>query len=85
VTPWEAVLGASVPVRTPGGDASVKLPPGSSSGRRLRLRGQGMPARGNPGDLYAEVKIMVPAKPSTPERELFEELAKVSDFDPRTR
>ncbi len=85
VTPWEAVLGASVPVRTPGGEASVKLPPGSSTGRRLRLRGQGMPARGNPGDLYAEVKIMVPAKPSPRESELFEELAKVSDFDPRKR
>ena len=85
VTPWEAVLGASVPVRTPGGEASVKLPTGSSTGRRLRLRGQGMPTRGNPGDLYAEVKIMSPVKPSPRESELFEELAKVSDFDPRKR
>jgi curved DNA-binding protein len=85
VAPWEAVLGASVPVRTPGGEASVKLPPGSATGRRLRLRGQGMPARGNAGDLYAEVKIMVPADPNPRERELFEELAKVSDFDPRKR
>lgn len=85
VTPWEGVLGASVPVRTPGGQATVKLPPDSSSGRRLRLRGQGMPVRGDPGDLYAEVKIMVPARPSSRERELFEELAKVSDFDPRKR
>jgi curved DNA-binding protein len=85
VTPWEAVLGASVPVRTPGGEASVKLPAGSSTGRRLRLRGQGMPARSSPGDLYAEVKIMVPANPSPRESELFEELAKVSGFDPRKR
>jgi curved DNA-binding protein len=85
VTPWEAVLGASVPVHTPGGQATVKLPPGSSSGRRLRLRGQGMPARGSQGDLYAEVKIMVPVRPGSRERELFEELAKVSDFDPRKR
>jgi len=85
VSAWEAVLGAEVPVRTPGGQATVKLPPGSSSGRRLRLRGQGMPSRPSPGDLYAEVKIMVPAKPSPRERELFEELAKVSDFDPRRR
>jgi curved DNA-binding protein len=44
-----------------------------------------MPSRPSPGDLYAEVKIMVPAKPSPRERELFEELAKVSDFDPRRR
>jgi curved DNA-binding protein len=85
VSAWEAVLGAEVPVRTPGGQATVKLPPGSSSGRRLRLRGQGMPSRPSPGDLYAEVKIMVPARPSPRERELFEELAKVSDFDPRRR
>jgi curved DNA-binding protein len=85
VSPWEAVLGSTVPVETPGGEAKVKVPPGSSSGRRLRLRGQGMPnPRGRPGDLYAEVRIMVPRSPSRRERELFEELAKVSDFDPRS-
>jgi curved DNA-binding protein len=84
VTPWEAVIGATVPLDTPGGEAKVKVPPGSSSGRRLRLRGQGMPnPRGQPGDLYAEVRIMVPRSPSRRERELFEELAKVSDFNPR--
>jgi curved DNA-binding protein len=85
VTPWEAAIGATVPLDTPGGEAKVKVPPGSSSGRRLRLRGQGMPnPRGQPGDLYAEVRIMVPRSPSRRERELFEELAKVSDFDPRS-
>jgi curved DNA-binding protein len=85
VTPWEAALGASVEVPTLDGTARVKVPPGSSSGRRLRLRGQGFPAgRGDdPGDLYAVVKIMVPKKPSKKERELFEQLAKVSKFDPR--
>jgi len=85
VTPWEAALGATVPVDTPGGEVKVKVPAGSSSGRRLRLRGQGMPnPRGQPGDLYAEVRIMVPRRLSDRERELFEELAKVSDFDPRS-
>jgi curved DNA-binding protein len=84
VSPWEAVLGASVAIRTPGGEAKVKVPPGSSTGRRLRLRGQGMPnPRGKPGDLYAEIKIMVPSKPTARERELFEELARLSNFDPR--
>ncbi|HEY1973325.1 MAG TPA: DnaJ C-terminal domain-containing protein, partial [Pseudonocardia sp.] len=58
--------------------------PGSSSGRRLRLRGRGMPNPGGvAGDLYAEVKIVVPAVPSPAERELFEQLATVSSFDPR--
>jgi curved DNA-binding protein len=85
VAPWEAALGSTVPVDTPAGEAKVKVPAGSSSGRRLRLRGQGMPnPRGQPGDLYAEVRIMVPHATSRRERELFEELAKVSDFDPRS-
>ncbi|MFJ8826552.1 DnaJ C-terminal domain-containing protein [Streptomyces sp. NPDC102467] len=84
VTPWEAALGATVPVPTPGGTAKVTVPKASSSGRRLRLRGEGMPnPRGTDGDLYAEVRIMVPPDLTDRERELFEELAAVSTFDPR--
>lgn len=84
VTPWEAALGASVPVPTPGATAKVTVPGGSSSGRRLRLRGEGMPnPRGSNGDLYAEIRIMVPPGLTDRERELFEELATVSTFDPR--
>jgi curved DNA-binding protein len=84
VSPWEAALGATVPVTTPGGEVKVRVAAGSSSGRRLRLRGEGMPnPKGKPGDLYAVVKIMVPKKLTKRERELFEELAAVSDFDPR--
>jgi curved DNA-binding protein len=84
VTPWEAALGATVEARTLTGTAQVKVPPGSSSGRKLRLRGEGMPnPRGAPGDLYAEVQIMVPPRLSDRERELFAELAAVSSFDPR--
>jgi curved DNA-binding protein len=84
VAPWEAALGATVAIDTPGGEVKVKVPPGTSSGRRLRLRGRGMPnARGTAGDLYAEVRIMVPGRPTTEERRLFEELSRVSTFDPR--
>jgi curved DNA-binding protein len=84
LAPWEAALGASVPVPTPGGEAKVRVPAGSSTGRRLRLRGEGMPnPRGTPGDLYAEVKIMVPRKVTPRERELFEALGRDSTFDPR--
>ncbi|MFE1880159.1 DnaJ C-terminal domain-containing protein [Streptomyces diastatochromogenes] len=85
VTPWEAALGATVPVPTPSGaTAKVTVPAGSSSGRRLRLRGEGMPGpRGANGDLYAELRIMVPPRLSDRERELMEELAAVSSFDPR--
>lgn len=85
LTPWAAALGTAVRITTPSGDATVRVPAGSATGRRLRLRGQGMPnPRGNPGDLYAEVRIVVPASLSPRERELFEELAKVSTFDPRS-
>ncbi|MEH0826109.1 MULTISPECIES: DnaJ C-terminal domain-containing protein [unclassified Micromonospora] len=84
VTPWEAALGASVPVDTPGGRVQVHVPAGSSSGRRLRLRGRGMPnPKGPAGDLYAEVKIVVPAEPTPDERELWQRLAQTSAFDPR--
>ena len=84
VAPWEAALGATVPVPTLSGTAQVKVPPGSSSGRRLRLRGRGLPTRdGGRGNLYATVVIAVPKKLSDEERELFEKLAAVSGFDPR--
>jgi curved DNA-binding protein len=84
LAPWEGALGASVPVQTPGGDATVKVPKGTSTGRRLRLRGRGLPdPRGKPGDLFAEAKIMVPTKLTKEERHLFEELAGTSKFDPR--
>jgi curved DNA-binding protein len=80
VTPWEAALGAEVPVPTLTGRARVRVPPGTSSGRRLRLRGEGL---GPNGDLYAEVAIRVPRTLTPEERELFERLRDVSRFDPR--
>jgi curved DNA-binding protein len=86
LAPWEAALGTSVAVDTPGGEAKVKVPGGTSCGRRLRLRSRGLPnPRGTPGDLYAEVQIMVPPKLSREERKLFERLAATSSFDPRSR
>jgi len=84
LAPWEAALGTSVAVDTPGGAAKVKVPHGTSGGKRLRLRGRGLPnPRGDAGDLYAEARIMVPARLSETERQLFEQLAAASDFDPR--
>ncbi len=84
LAPWEAALGTSVVVETPGGETKVKVPAGTSTGRRLRLRGRGLPHhRGRPGDLFAEAKIMVPGKLSHEERQLFEQLAATSTFDPR--
>ncbi len=84
ITPSEAALGATVAVETPAGTAQVRVPAGSSSGRRLRLRGRGLPKRGGgSGDLHAIVKIVVPKKLSDRERELYEQLAESSSVDPR--
>jgi curved DNA-binding protein len=84
LAPWEAALGTSLAIDTPGGEAKVKVPAGTSSGRRLRLRGRGLPnPRGTAGDLFAQARIVVPDQPSGAERKLFEELAAASDFDPR--
>jgi curved DNA-binding protein len=85
VAPWEAALGATVEVPTLKGTAKLRVPAGSSSGRRLRLRGQGMPnPNGEPGNLYAVLKIVLPKKLTSEERKAFERLAKVSKFDPRS-
>ncbi|MEO8966855.1 MAG: DnaJ C-terminal domain-containing protein [Solirubrobacteraceae bacterium] len=79
VAPWEAALGATVPVQTLSGNAQVRVPAGSSSGRRLRLRGRGLPkSGGGRGDLHAIVKITVPKRLSDRERELYEQLAATS-------
>jgi curved DNA-binding protein len=85
VTPWEAALGAKVPVRLlDGTQAIISVPPGSSSGKSLRLRGLGLPTRtGTRGELYVVIEIAVPGTLSDDERRAFEELARVSTFDPR--
>jgi curved DNA-binding protein len=84
VTPWEAALGAEVRLPTLERTVSVRVPPGSSSGRKIRLRGRGFPApRDSRGDLYAELRIVVPSSLSQRERELYEELSRVSTFRPQ--
>jgi curved DNA-binding protein len=84
VTPWEAALGVDAEVQTLDGPVRVKIPAGSSTGRKIRLRGRGLPqAGGDKGDLLAEIRIVVPEKLSERERELFEQLAEASDFRAR--
>lgn len=84
VAPWEAALGAEATLSTLDGSVRVKVPPGSSSGRRIRLKGRGFPdPKGGAGDLYAEIEIVVPKSLSDDERRLFEELAQRSTFQPR--
>lgn len=85
VTPWEAVLGATVQVPTMGGSVRLRVPAGARSGQKLRLAGKGMPAASGHGDLYAVVQLVLPPEVSGEERELYEKLADISRFDPRPR
>ena len=84
LAPWEAVLGATVEVPTLAGTVALSIPAGTTAGRRMRLARRGLPsAQGDPGDLYAVIRIDVPSAPSARERELYAELQKDSPFDPR--
>jgi curved DNA-binding protein len=84
LAPWEAALGANVEVPTLGGAVEMTIPSGTVANRQLRLSRRGLPsASGEHGNLYAVVQIDVPATLSTRERELFEQLAKESRFNPR--
>jgi len=84
LAPWEAVLGATVPVPTLEGSVSVKVPAGFQQGQKLRVRGKGLPAGGTKrGDLYIEASIQVPPHSSKEEVLLWKELAAQSTFNPR--
>ena len=84
VTPWEAALGAKVRVATLDGDVTLTVPPGTCSGKKMRLRGKGLPKKGGErGDLFVELRIDVPESLSPKEQELFEQLRDASEFDPR--
>jgi curved DNA-binding protein len=77
--PWQAVLGGQVQTETPDGSVTLTVPAGSQSGRRLRLRGRGLPrADGSRGDLHAVVRIVIPERPSPAEREAYETLRRAA-------
>ena len=85
VAPWEAALGTAVEVPTLGGPVKLRVPPGTAAGRRLRLAGRGLPTpRGGAGDLYAIVQVVVPTVLDEREKQLFEQLAAASRFEPRS-
>ena len=83
VAPWTAALGGKVRIPTLGGHAEAQLPPGSSTGRKMRLRGRGLPdPKGPDGDLLAEVQVVVPKRLTAEEKALFDQLRETSDFEP---
>jgi curved DNA-binding protein len=85
LAPWEAVLGAEISVPTLNGKVNIRIPPGTQSGQKLRVRGRGLPHRGGgSGDLIVEARVEVPEKVSDSERKLWEQLARESPFNPRS-
>ena len=79
LAPWQAVLGDEVKVETLDGPVTLKVPPGTPGGRRLRLRGRGLPlANGQRGDLHAVVRILVPERPTDAERQAYEALKRAT-------
>jgi curved DNA-binding protein len=82
IAPWEAALGAVVPVEAPGALLNVRIPAGAQSGREMRVRGKGIPAQ-PPGDLYLELRVTLPPADSPKAREIYETMARELAFDPR--
>jgi curved DNA-binding protein len=82
LAPWEAALGASVKVPTPSGAIDLKIPPNSQAGKKLRLKGRGIPAK-SPGDLYVVLQIALPPADSEKSRAIYERMKEELEFDAR--
>jgi len=85
LAPWEAALGMKIKVPTLDGDVPVKVPPGTQNDAQLLVPARGLPTRdGKRGDLFLAVSIVLPSRPPTlGERRLYEQLARISNFNPR--
>lgn len=82
VTPWEAALGGSIQAMTPSGPVDMRIPADSQSGRKLRLKGRGIP--GEPaGDLYLELQVILPPAKTDAARDVYRKMAEVMPFNPR--
>ncbi len=83
VSPWEAALGATIKAPTPEGPVDLKIPQGTTAGRKLRLRERGIPGT-PPGDLYATLKITLPAADNDAAKELYRKMEKELAYNPRS-
>jgi curved DNA-binding protein len=84
VAPWEAALGATVRTPTPNGPVNLKIPPGSWQGRKLRVKGRGIPSD-PPGDFYAILQVELPPANSEAAKEIYQEMANRLAFNPRAK
>ncbi|NNK57210.1 MAG: DnaJ domain-containing protein [Desulfofustis sp.] len=86
IAPWEATLGNKIEIQTLEGSVSLKIPRGSQNGRKMRIRGKGLPRKNDlAGDIIVELHIRVPTSLSEEEEKLFSELAATSTFNPRKK
>ncbi len=82
VTPWEAALGATIKAPTPGGLVDLKLPAGSATGKKMRIKGRGLPGKQS-GDFYVVVKVVLPPANTAEEKKAYEDMAAALPFNPR--
>lgn len=83
IAPWEAALGSKVKIPTPSGIIDLKIPADSVSGRKLRLKGRGIPSK-SPGDLYAVLQIVLPPANSQKAQDFYRKMEQELKFNPRT-
>jgi curved DNA-binding protein len=83
IAPWEAALGAKVPVPTLGGTVELSIPAGSDTGRKLRLRGRGWPGA-TPGDQIVTLEVRTPKAETEQQKALYRQMSDEFDFDPRS-
>lgn len=84
IAPWEAALGAKIPIPTPAGKVDLSIPAGARSGQKMRLKGRGLPGK-TPGDLYAVLQITIPPADSDEAKALYEQMKSKLAFNPRAK
>jgi curved DNA-binding protein len=84
VTPWEAALGATVSVPTLGGTVDLKIPPGSQTGKKLRLKGRGLSSATQSGHQYVTLAIVTPEAVTDAQKKIYEQMAQLMPTNPRS-
>jgi len=88
VAPWEAALGAAIQVPTPGGKVEIKIAPGATSGKKMRLKGRGIPtssSNNSAGDFYVVLQISLPPAHSEKEKAVYAQMKQAFNFNPRSK
>ena len=83
ISPWEAALGGTIPIPTLGGKVEMKIPSGSQTGKKLRLKGRGLCTAKHKGDQYVTLAIMVPTPETEADKDIFRTMEKNMSFNPR--